>query len=225
VFSGASTALLFAGFPLAAAWLRRDPLGSAFQLSRPQSLAIPAAVLLGVSLWPWAHELVVLQHDLGLITLGEAQLERAQEFLKRARSEVSLPGLLFSMALLPGVCEELFFRGYLFRALRTQLSGRATVICSAVLFGGFHLITDYSLAIERFLPSALLGLVLGWVCLRTGSVIPGMILHVCHNGLLLTLAWLQPWRSANEDGTSRIALICRSRGWPPPPPSWSSARP
>jgi ABC-2 type transport system permease protein/sodium transport system permease protein len=195
VFSGASTALLFAGFPLAAAWLRRDPLGGAFQLSRPPRLAIPVAVLLGASLWPWAHELVVLQHDLGLITLGEAQLERAKEFLTRARSEVSLPGLLFSMALLPGVCEELFFRGYLFRALRTQLSGRATVVCSAVLFGGFHLITDYSLAIERFLPSTLLGLVLGWVCLRTGSVIPGMILHVCHNGLLLTLAWLQPWLS------------------------------
>lgn len=195
VFSGTSTALLFAGFPLAAAWLRRDPLGRAFQLSRPALIAIPAAVLLGVSLWPWAHELVVWQHELGLATLGEAQLERAREFLARARSEISLPGLLFSMALLPGICEELFFRGYLFRALRTQLSGRATVIASALLFGGFHLITDYSLAVERFLPSTLLGLVLGWVCLRTGSVIPGMILHVCHNGLLLILAWLQPWFS------------------------------
>jgi ABC-2 type transport system permease protein/sodium transport system permease protein len=139
--------------------------------------------------------LVVWQHELGLATLGEEQLERAREFLSRARSEISLPGLLFSMALLPGICEELFFRGYLFRALRTQLSGRATVVSSALLFGGFHLITDYSLAVERFLPSTLLGLVLGWVCLRTGSVIPGMILHVCHNGLLLALAWLQPWLS------------------------------
>jgi ABC-2 type transport system permease protein/sodium transport system permease protein len=198
-FSGASTALLFAGFPLAAAWLRRDPLASAFQLTRPPLLAIPAAVLLGASLWPWAHELIVWQHELGLITLGEQQLERAREFLSRARGEISLPVLLVSLALLPGVCEELLFRGYLFRALRTQLSGQATVICTGLLFGGFHLITDHSLAIERLLPSTLLGFALGWVCLRTGSTIPGMILHVCHNGLLLTLAWLQPLLSQRWD--------------------------
>ena len=41
---------------------------------------------------------------------------------------------------------------------------------------------------ERFLPSTFLGLILGWVCWRTGSVLPGMLLHACHNGLLLLLA-------------------------------------
>jgi ABC-2 type transport system permease protein/sodium transport system permease protein len=47
------------------------------------------------------------------------------------------------------------------------------------------------LAAERFLPSAFLGLILGWVCWRTGSVVPGMVLHVCHNGLLLMLSYYQ----------------------------------
>lgn len=200
LLGGAGTALLFAGFPLAAAWLRWDPILPAFQLSPPAWICFPAAVLLGLSLWPWAHELVVWQNQLGLVTLDESHFGRVREFLERARNEVSLPALLFSMALLPGVCEELFFRGYLFRALRTQLSGHATVIAAAVLFGGFHLVTDHALAMERFLPSTMLGLVLGWVCLRTGSVIPGMILHVCHNGLLLSLAWNQPWLAAHGWG-------------------------
>jgi ABC-2 type transport system permease protein/sodium transport system permease protein len=173
--------------------MRRDPLVSAFQLHKPRFLAVPAAVLMGLSLWPFAHELVVWQHEIGLATLSESHFERVRELMNKARAEASLPGLLIAMALLPGICEELFFRGYLFRALRTQLSGRATVIVAALLFGGFHLITDYALAIERFLPSTLLGLVLGWVCLRTGSVVPGMILHVCHNGLLLSLAWNESW--------------------------------
>ena len=38
------------------------------------------------------------------------------------------------------------------------------------------------------MPSAFLGLVLGWVCWRTGSVLPGAVLHACHNGFLLLIA-------------------------------------
>ncbi len=37
------------------------------------------------------------------------------------------------------------------------------------------------------MPSTFLGLVLGWVCYRTGSVLPGMLLHASHNGLLLLM--------------------------------------
>jgi ABC-2 type transport system permease protein/sodium transport system permease protein len=151
-------------------------------------------VLLGLTLWPWAHEIVVLQHELGLVRLDESLLEHVREQLATARREISLPLMLICLAVLPGICEEFFFRGYLFRALRTRLSGRTSVVGSALLFGGFHLVTAVGpAALERLLPSTLLGLVLGWVCLRSGSVIPGMFLHVCHNGLLITLAWNQTW--------------------------------
>ena len=52
---------------------------------------------------------------------------------------------------------------------------------SAVLFGVFHEV----LFSGRLLPSTFLGLVLGFVRLRSGSVLPGIVLHVLHNGLLL----------------------------------------
>ena len=45
--------------------------------------------------------------------------------------------------------------------------------------------------IIRFFPSTFMGVVLGWVCLRSGSVLPGMLLHVCHNGLLISIAYYQ----------------------------------
>ena len=38
------------------------------------------------------------------------------------------------------------------------------------------------------LPTAFLGVILGSVCVRTGSLWPGMLLHALHNGFLLTLA-------------------------------------
>jgi ABC-2 type transport system permease protein/sodium transport system permease protein len=30
---------------------------------------------------------------------------------------------------------------------------------------------------------------LGWLCYHTGSVLPGIVLHACHNGFLLLIAY------------------------------------
>ena len=93
------------------------------------------------------------------------------------------------MAVAPAVFEELFFRGYLFTAIRSTTSPRTTIVVSAVLFGVFHVVTTSVLAVERLLPSMALGLMLGWLCWRCGSVLPGILLHACHNGLLLMIAY------------------------------------
>ena len=99
--------------------------------------------------------------------------------------------LLLSLAVIPAVLEEFFFRGYLFNGLRRRFPGRLIIVVTAVLFGLFHVLSPSALMPERFLPSTLLGLVLGWVCYRTGSVLPGMLLHACHNGLLLLMVRYQ----------------------------------
>jgi ABC-2 type transport system permease protein/sodium transport system permease protein len=44
------------------------------------------------------------------------------------------------------------------------------------------------LSVERLLPAALLGGVLGWLRWRSGSVLPGVLLHLLHNGLLVSVA-------------------------------------
>jgi len=41
-------------------------------------------------------------------------------------------------------------------------------------------------AAERLLPSALMGVALGWVRWRTGSIWPCVLLHVAHNSLLVS---------------------------------------
>ena len=102
-------------------------------------------------------------------------------------SNIPLPLILLTLAVTPAVCEEFFFRGFLFQSLRDRLKGWGVVVTTALLFGLFHVATPSVLSPERFLPSTFMGLALGWVCLRTGSVLPGMVLHACHNGLLLTL--------------------------------------
>ena len=103
-------------------------------------------------------------------------------------------------------------------ALQKAVTGKNAIIVSAVLFGVFHVITTSVLATERFLPSTFLGLVLGWVCLRTGSVLPGMLLHAAHNGLLLLIAYYREdlaargWGLAEQSHMPVLWLVAAAAG-------------
>jgi ABC-2 type transport system permease protein/sodium transport system permease protein len=186
--SATATAILFAGVPLLIARARNAPLRSTFRLRPASLLAFAAAGLLGISLWPLAHEVFLLNQYLGWTSLDEDRLQGVQQLLDSWR-EISPAVILFALALTPAVCEEFFFRGYLFSALRHRFSPVGTILLTAVLFGVFHVVVTSMLSIERLLPSSFLGIVLGWVCLRTGSSLPGMLLHALHNGLLLTIIY------------------------------------
>ncbi len=192
----AATLLLFVGIPLlAAAWGRVRP-GSAFQLHGAPWLAFPAAVALGLALCPLVYELLVELRQWGLTFLGTEQ----ERFLRGHVGEwrTLSPVLVVGSVALAGALEELFFRGYLFSALRATANARTAIVVSAVLFGLFH----FPSAFDRLLPSTLMGLVLGWVCWRSGSVLPGMFLHASYNALFVGLAYF--W--GGGDGPEHLQL-------------------
>jgi ABC-2 type transport system permease protein/sodium transport system permease protein len=126
----------------------------------------------------------LLSEQLGLTTLSAKQIAAAKMMLDQLQT-VPLSLVIISLAIVPAVFEEICFRGFIFGALRTRLSGSATAVDSALLFGVFHEI----LSPGRLLPSTFLGLVLGWVRLRTRSVLPGILLHALNNGLLLVVSY------------------------------------
>jgi ABC-2 type transport system permease protein/sodium transport system permease protein len=146
-------------------------------------ISIAAAALLGLVLWPAAHELFLISKQLGLSLLGNDQILAARTMLQQMQG-LPLWLILVTLAIVPGVCEELCFRGFLFASLRTVLSAGWAALASALLFGVFHEVIFPG----RLLTSSFLGLVLGWVRMRTGSVVPCIVLHTVHNGLLLTIA-------------------------------------
>jgi ABC-2 type transport system permease protein/sodium transport system permease protein len=184
VISGLITAVVFGGIPGLIAFFGRVSYSSGLGWRRPSVLQLLAAALLGLVLWPAAHEIYLLSNWLGLSILGSEQIAAAQSMIGQFQA-VPLWLLLITLAVAPAVFEELCFRGFLFSSLRTRIADDWTVIASAFLFGLFHEI----LIPGRFLPSTFLGLVLGWVRLRTASVIPGMVLHALHNGLLLSIVY------------------------------------
>ena len=188
VASGVASSLLFGAIPWMAARLQRLDIRRAFQWHAASPLAFVVASVLGSTLWPLAHEIFLLNQSMGLVTIGPGQRDAVRRLLEDF-SGVSPIWILLSMALAPAVFEELFFRGYLFSALRAVASRRTTVFVSAVLFGLFHVVSTSALSVERFLPSTFLGFMLGWLCYQSRSVLPGMVLHACHNGILLLIAY------------------------------------
>jgi ABC-2 type transport system permease protein/sodium transport system permease protein len=180
-----ATLFLFVVFPLLSALQGRVRLAPGFQALPAPPLTYLGAILLGLALFPFIYELLVLLRSLGLTLLTEAQA-RANVELVRAWSAYPLWLIAGTLALV-GVFEELFFRGYLFTALKSSNDARTTIVASAVLFGLFHFAT----AFDRLLPSTLLGLVLGWVAWNSRSVVPALLLHASYNAMIVLLADLK----------------------------------
>lgn len=102
------------------------------------------------------------------------------------------------MALAPGFFEEYMFRGFMMRFFE-KYGDKAAIIITAFLFAAFHLDPF------RFLPVFLLGLLLGYLTLRSGSIVNSMLSHTINNGLALVLvtyggsSWLKPLISGKDE--------------------------
>jgi hypothetical protein len=79
------------------------------------------------------------------------------------------------------VAEEVAFRGLLFGGLRTRMPGWAAALVSAAIFGALHAVTGVS-AVPVLIA---FGFVLCLLYERTGSIVPGILLHMANNSLAL----------------------------------------
>ncbi len=83
---------------------------------------------------------------------------------------------LFTYAMLPAVVEELVFRGWFVSALQPA-GERCALVASALLFGLAHgNLTQMPFAF-------MLGLLFGWLFLRTGRLWPSMVIHFLNNAM------------------------------------------
>ena len=187
ILSAAMTVLLFAGVPFLVMRWRRIPLRSGASLTRPAIRLWPGVVLLGLSTWPWIYEMIMVMQSVGLQSLDESKRQIVAELLQSWR-QVPVALVLVSLGILPGLCEEFFFRGFLLSGLRRDMNAAAAIVISAVCFGFFHVILAGGAAPERLFPSTIMGLLLGWVTYRGNSVVPAMVLHAIHNSTLLSIA-------------------------------------
>ncbi|MCI0377666.1 MAG: ABC transporter permease subunit [Gemmataceae bacterium] len=178
VISAAAAVVLFLGLPALSAFFGRVRWSSGFGFASPRFLASAGGLALGLSLWPWVLQLLAHLHA----ERGAELREHLAAFLVQA--QLASPVLLAATFGIQAAVEELYFRGYLFAALRRHMPAWMTITVTALLFGFLHVVMGGAFGWERLLPSTLMGFVLGWVRWRSGSVWPCIVLHVSHNVLL-----------------------------------------
>jgi hypothetical protein len=115
-------------------------------------------------------------------------------------STAALIGAAVFVCVVAPICEELFFRGFVFGALRRlpiRVAGRdlgvwVAAVITGILFGAVHL---SSAPIQYLIPLGFLGFVLCIVRWRTASLYPCIALHSANNALALgvnQLGWNAP---------------------------------
>ena len=93
--------------------------------------------------------------------------------------DYGLTGVFLKVAVVAPIVEELIFRGLIFNGFRKNYNGFVAVFMSALLFSLFHLNPWQMPA------TFVLGLLLGWLMLRTNNILVAIIGHSINNSLVL----------------------------------------
>ncbi|MEO9884835.1 MAG: type II CAAX endopeptidase family protein [Balneola sp.] len=96
-----------------------------------------------------------------------------------------LLGFIF-IGITPSICEELLFRGYMFRAFEKSTKIVTAIVVTSIIFSMFHL------DIMGFLPRMFLGLLLAYVTWTSNSLYPAMLGHLINNGGIVIASGINP---------------------------------
>ena len=91
------------------------------------------------------------------------------------------------LAVIPAICEELAFRGFVLSGMRHLGHRWLAILLTSIFFGLAHPILQQSLS------ATLLGLVLGYLAVQTSSLWPCIAFHMTHNALQFARAQLLQW--------------------------------
>jgi membrane protease YdiL (CAAX protease family) len=172
--TGTAMPVLFVVLPVILLSYWRVGIQETLALRMPSLRHLLAGVLLGLSAWVPAHELNMLQQR--IVGVPQAVIDSAKTMA--ATFELLPAASVFVLiAVIPAVCEELLFRGFLLSSLRTSARKWTAIVAAAAIFGVFHFF------LFKFAVTASLGVLLGYLCWQSRSVVPAIIAHLLHNSI------------------------------------------
>lgn len=115
--------------------------------------------------------------------MEESALAMTEKFLNTSSFGMMIVNLLV-MALLPAVCEEMMFRGWLQRVLSDRLNYHVAIWVSAFIFSAIHF------QFYGFVPRMIIGAALGYLYCYTGSLWASIIAHFTNNAAAVITAFL-----------------------------------
>jgi membrane protease YdiL (CAAX protease family) len=158
-------------------WARQRDLDLALGTRRDLSRLVAGAALAGIGAF-YLMSLVEQELLERVFPTPPELVEAMKRLLDPSGGPTALAARVLALAIAPALAEELLFRGAVVAALG---GGWLSVVVSAILFGAFHG------SPWRFLPAAGLGLVLGFVRVRSRSLWPPIAFHVVNNVAVISL--------------------------------------
>jgi ABC-type Na+ efflux pump permease subunit/membrane protease YdiL (CAAX protease family) len=144
--------------------LRMPPLSSWLAVA----IGIPSGLLTGIGVFKLAQVITPVPKEV-LESFGQQIMPESIPFWQ----------LLPLMTILPGICEEIAFRGVLLHALRRHYRPLGAILLVGVAFGLFHM------SLFRILQTAYLGVLFATATVLSGSIFPAMVWHASSNALAL----------------------------------------
>ncbi|MEK4486247.1 type II CAAX endopeptidase family protein [Psychrobacillus sp. FSL H8-0484] len=140
----------------------------------PRSYWIPLAG------WTFVLIIVSIAIAIGMEVLG-GELENSKtESLQSRMTPINFVIAFVSASIISPIYEEIFYRGFLYRWFRGKYGILIGMVVSSLIFMVVHIPT------YNVLPTALVsGLFFSWTYEKTGSIIPGIIMHSTFNGIAL----------------------------------------
>ncbi len=124
------------------------------------------------------------------VFLNVIMISILSKFTTALPSGIPLPGNikefgigLFIMALAPGICEEVMFRGTMLSSY-SKLGRKKAILITAFLFGIFHFNPF------NFIGPAFLGVILGVLLYKTNSIFTSMLGHTINNSIALSIGFV-----------------------------------
>jgi sodium transport system permease protein len=146
----------------------------------PRLTTLPMVVLLAIALHPLAFlmsDIVTQLYPFSPEVTG--QLHVMQRLIDRAPNAWMV---LLVLAVTPAICEELAFRGFILSGLRHMGHKWLAILVTSVLFGAAHSV------IQQSLTACVMGVILGYIAIQTGSLLPAILFHCVHNSLAMLLS-------------------------------------
>ncbi len=168
---GIAEALLVAA-PLVLVVLRRESIAERFNLKLPSIGSFFSAVvfMMGASMWENAASFIYVA------VFGMPE-QNDMVFLENFFSDVNPTVALIVIALIPAVCEELLFRGFIFDSFKGKRNKVLAVIISSLLFSLLHFDAF------KTIPLLIMALAFGYITAKTDSVLIPMIFHFINNSM------------------------------------------
>jgi sodium transport system permease protein len=186
--------------PLAMALLLTSSPRRTLRLYWPRGKYLLLAVGLALTLNPLVNELRPIVEKLFPVS---PVIKAALDQMMVEVPNVATALLLF--ALIPAVCEEVAFRGFILTGLEYGHKPRSAILLSALLFGFLHVLLSLY---QQLFNATLLGVVLGLLAVRSRSLLPGIVFHLINNGLAVLLGhWV-----GSPSGRRVASLLYRNPG-------------